>query len=129
MPRSLIDFLFLGSKLVQPIKLTQNINKNKQINLNEYKYNITDDEIIKLLMKLDDSYNHQTNKWLIITSILKSLNKFQIWDDWSTLSTKYNKENNLTIWNNNEGLIDINYLIYILNKNEPIKKIDNIQKI
>ena len=51
-----------------------------------------------------------------ITTILKSLNKKLIWDDWSTCSLKYHQQRNLKIWNENSGCIDINFLIYILNK-------------
>ena len=46
------------------------------------------------------------------------MNKFEIWDNWSTCGLNYNRENNLYIWNHNKGCIDINYLVYLLNKDK-----------
>ena len=122
MPRTLIDWLLLGKNLSsKPAMMTRNINLNKKIDITKYKYNITDDEIIDILHALDKSYCDQTNKWLIVTTVLKNLsfsneNAKQIWDDYSKPSTKYNKQNNFIIWDTNEALIDINYLIHVLNK-------------
>ena len=97
-------------------KIIKKLEKIGKKQLNEFKFKITQDEFKNLLFKLDDSYCENTKKWLIITSIFKSLNYFQLWDDWSTMSKKYDKENNKIIWDNSEGLIDVNYLIYIINK-------------
>lgn len=66
----------------------------------------------ELSMLWCDDYKH----FLIITSICKSVNKFKVWDTWAKKSTHYNYNNNVKMWNNNKGLIDINYLNYILKK-------------
>ena len=112
MPTTFINWLLLGTEQ----KIIKKLEKIGKKQLNEFKFKITQDEFKNLLFKLDDSYCENTKKWLIITSIFKSLNYFQLWDDWSTMSKKYDKENNKIIWDNSEGLIDVNYLIYIINK-------------
>ena len=83
-PSTLIQFLLNNS--------TQSTSINKKNNFNNFTYNITDDEIIEILFKLDFSYCDETNKWYIVTNILYGLNKFKIWDDWSTASGKYNQK-------------------------------------
>ena len=120
-PHNLIEFLLIG---YEPKK--QNIEKLNRvgINLNQhhFKYDITDNEINQLLLKLDDTYCNETKKWLIITQVLKGLDKFQIWNDWSSMSELYNKESNLKIWNSiNNPIYDINYITYKLGK-KPINK-------
>ena len=89
-------------------------------------YNITDDQIVQLLGKLDKSYVNSYSKWLIITTILKSLNKFDIWNNWSKKGNNYDVNKNIIIWNNNKGNININYLIHLLNDNNETK-LDLIQ--
>ena len=50
-----------------------------------------------------------------ITTICKSLDNFDIWNDWSKTGTKYDEVNNIKIWNNNDGKIDVSFFINILN--------------
>jgi hypothetical protein len=84
-------------------------------------HNISDDELIKLIGNLDDTYYDNYSKWLMITTVLKSLNKFDIWDEWSKNSRRYNQKNNYTIWNKNKGEINVNYLIHLQNENSDVK--------
>ena len=42
-------------------------------------------------------------------------NKFNIFDEYSKTSENYNYDNNVKLWNNNAGVLHINYLIYIIN--------------
>jgi len=44
------------------------------------------------------------------------MNKYDIWNNWSKKSNKFDENNNIDIWNNNRGIIDINYLCYLLDK-------------
>jgi len=57
----------------------------------------------------------------MVTTVLKNLNKFDIWNDWSKKSDKYNQKNNFIIWNKNNGGININYLIHLVNENCTVK--------
>ena len=119
MPSSLINFLLLGSKLDMKNKQAKTIHKNTFNS--EYVYNVDDKQIIDMLIQLDDSYCNDTTKWLIITNILYGLNKFDIWNDWSTMSEKYDYGQNMLIWNNMTTTYDINYLTHVL-KMEPIAR-------
>ena len=80
----------------------------------------------ELLDKLPENYYNEFSYWLKITTVLKSLNKFEIWDAFSKMSKKYNKMNNSNIWNSCKNILNINYLIHILN-NELNLKVDEIQ--
>ena len=53
--------------------------------------NFTDDEILEMLEQLDESYLNDYDRWSIITNMLKSMDKKEIWDKWSKGSDKYNK--------------------------------------
>lgn len=133
-PESLVLWL-LENKNNFNVKNT-NIKKNKptkNININPYKFYITDDEIKNILdrlYKLDKSYCDNYNEWLIVLSVLKSLNKYEIFEEFSKKSPKkYHKERNLYFWNINEGVIDINYLIHIINNlDKTSKPIELVQK-
>ena len=119
MPSSLINFLLLGSKIDMKTKTIHNNKFNS-----EYVYNVDEKQIIEILKKLDDSYCNNTTKWLIITNILYGLNKFDIWNDWSTMSKAYDYEQNMLIWNNMVATYDINYLTFQL-KMETIARYKN----
>ena len=140
MPHSLIKWLLIEKlKIIQHIKTdvfieepvletktttgsfcSSNTNKNMILN-------VSNENIVRLLMKLDMSYCDDFEKWLLITNILKNACCFEIWNDWSTMSKKYNYATNVKIWNASAGLIDINYLIHILNKDQN-EKLPFVQK-
>lgn len=106
MPESLINWLLVNED--------QNI-KESRVYKSNYNYNITDEIIVELLDKLPENYLNNYSDWLKITTILKNLNKFDIWDSWSRRSNKYDYNKNIKTWNANNGIFDINYLIYIIN--------------
>lgn len=120
MPHSLIEFILEGKRL-------NHKNKTYQSPSN-FIYNIDDKQIIEMLKLLDDTYCNNTKKWLMISNILYGLNKITIWDDWSTMSEKYNMDKNMEIWNNMTSTYDINYLTHIL-KMEPIARYKNYQML
>lgn len=118
MPTTLVKWLLLDYKKdIKKIskKTLELMKKGKDIIKNEYKYIITDEQIKSLLDKLPDEYNDDYSHWLKITTVLKNLNKLQIWDDWSKKNKKYDELKNHTYWKHNTGCIDINYLIYLVN--------------
>ena len=136
-PISLINFLLMGAtaKTSNDNKAIKNqIVKNiNTTNSNNVSYDVSDDEIKKYLELLPSSYLNNYNEWLICLTVFKNMNKFELFDEFSKKSPKYNYNNNVHIWNNNKGLININYLIRIL-KNEghnikylhPYKTIEHI---
>lgn len=85
--------------------------KSKEI---DYVYNVDDETIKLMLSKLDDKYKNNYSDWLKITTVLKSLDKFDIWDEWCKSGKNYNYKKNIQTWNANTGSIDINYLAYLV---------------
>lgn len=98
---------------------------------NDYVYMVDNIEIINMLNDLDDDYLNEFEPWLIITSVLKYHNLYDIWNEWSSKSEKYNEINNDLIYDYVKINIDINYIVAILNnsgkKYKLIKrfKVDN----
>ena len=137
MPSDLIQFL-----LIDNINKKTNVKKNKKCIIEDIVYDTTmrwlinDEQIKKLLCELPNDYVNDYNKWLIITTILKNMNKYDIWNNWSKTSSKYDENTNIDLWNSNTGKIDINYLCYILDKQliqkykhyEPITQAINFTK-
>ena len=60
-------------------------------------------------------YLNNFELWFKITTVLKSLNAFNIWKDWSKQSMNYNNVKNKRYWDIANPFIDINCLVYILN--------------
>ena len=77
------------------------------------------------LLNLPKSFLNDYSEWLLVTTAMKNLNKYEVWNEWSNKSETYHN-NNRDIWNSNDGMIDINYLINVLNKNG--NKLDRIHK-
>jgi hypothetical protein len=129
MPNSLINWLLFDSSC----KVDNQYIKPTTINT-DFVYNIDENYMKELLIKLndiDDTYTENNNKWLIMTSILKSLDYYKLWDDWSTQSEKYNKSKNVKIWDYMTPYIDVNFIINKINKFNKlngIKELDQIQR-
>ena len=79
-----------------------------------------------ILSKLPNEYlndfhiKQDKSGWYITTTILKQLNKYDIWDEWSKTSKNYNQLENNKIWDRIDLTkitdLDINYLIRSINK-------------
>jgi hypothetical protein len=82
---------------------------------NDLIFMIDDKKLQEILNKLPKEYNDNYLKWLSVSNVLKGLNKLDIWDSFSKKSKRYNKANNMIIWNNLNSFLDINYLISIIN--------------
>ena len=120
-PESLLLWLAEGknnnNESLKNVKDSKKLNKKiKTIIKSNYVYDTSDEKIMEILNKLDSTWYEEYDKWLIVLTVLKNLNKFAIFDNFSKKSKKYNCENNLKLWNLNTGSIDINYLIIKLNQ-------------
>lgn len=82
---------------------------------------ITNKEIYNILNLLPETYLNDFNHWKFVLSAMKRLNKYKIFDQWSSNSPQYNEENNIKLWNANNGCIDINYLVFLINKERTDK--------
>jgi hypothetical protein len=134
-PFSLIQFLTQVETKEEPIITTKNIDlqiKNEYLRPREYfnnqmVYIFTDNDIKHLLDKLPSEYINDTEKWFLITCSLKSLSLYEIWDNWSKSSSKYNKNKNYNLyWNKLIPKIDINHIVHILKSNKIDITVENI---
>jgi hypothetical protein len=110
----------LTTKNTKKGKSVKKVNTDINIFINNYCYDITDEKIKYILINLDASWYNAFEKWFIVLTVLKNLNKFEIFDEFSKKGNNYDYEKNLKMWNSNTGCIDINYLIIRLNQEQPI---------
>ena len=115
-PSSLISWLIVGRPPVVKEKRGQK-EVVREISPNTYHYDLTDEQIKTILAKLPEKYLDNYSDWLVATTVLKCHGKHQLWDEWCKQSPRYNQQKNADQWNYNKGFIDINYLIWALNKN------------
>lgn len=123
-PETLINWLLVGQgeKKTKTTKPTKTLKLNKPLNnTNNINYIISDDELIKLLDMLPKTYLNNFNEWLKVLTVFKNLNKWDIFNNWSKKSKNYDNNNNITIWNNNNGVLDVNYLVFVINELNEIK--------
>ena len=84
---------------------------------NGYEYDLNDEQVWNILDQLPEAYLTSYTKWLTVTSVLKRHGKHAIWSEWSKRGGNYNEAENERKWNSNEGILDINYLTWVLNQN------------
>ena len=132
MPLSLIKWLLEKEKI-------ENININVKNNNNLLIIMKDEDDLIIMLENLSEYIDNSKN-WIKITASIKNLlhiyndftelQLFNIWDNWSKKGKKYNKENNITIWNNITLDTNFNYFVDKCNKtSEKSNKINLFKTI
>ena len=124
-----------GSNIDKPTQTNTNKDKQRQTQTTIKKYDISKDEIFKLLELLPDDYLNEYNKWLIPTFIFWGMNEYEIWDKWSRKSTKYNEKKNKEIWEHlkhddayNNDFLYLIWLVKFHNKDINIRNIERIYK-
>jgi hypothetical protein len=126
-----LHYIQKNSILIKPIMketIEERIYKEVEVK-KDYEYLITDEEILKLLNALPQNYCDDYAPWLKITTILKSLNKHTMWDEYSRKSYKYDVIRNNEIWDGLKESLNINWLISELNKGEvKYKVIEKMKK-
>ena len=127
-PPSLVAWLLEGQESKAPkakkvtSKALHNVQNNactdlvNHQNLDGYKYDLNDEQIWNILEQLPDEYLTNYTKWLTVTSILKRHGKHAIWSEWSKRGGNYDEAENERKWRANEGILDINYLVWVLNQ-------------
>jgi hypothetical protein len=93
----ILDNLYIKKKIKNKLI---NLNNNNNISINFLKNILDDDKINEIINKLNSKYWSGYQYFLIFTSFMKSLNKFNLWDNINKTKQKYNYDNNLKIWRN-----------------------------
>lgn len=104
------DFLNWITEDVKPATSQE----KEEYNNNVYEYEMNDEQFKAIINQLDNEYKNNYKLWLKITAICKYHNKFNIWDEWSKGSDKYNQYKNIKYWRNSNLNLDINYICKIL---------------
>lgn len=118
-PETLIYWLLPFIKEKKEINSSYIKNKKTVHCTANFKYIIDDDKIKEIFDKIDKSFIEELYPWTIFISICKSLNKFDIWDEYSKKTRKgnYNYAQNVLMWNDNNLSCDINLFCHIYNLN------------
>ena len=88
-------------------------------------FDITEKELFNLINDLPFEYVNDYSYWLEITYILKKCDFGKVWNRWSKISSKYNKDENIKIYNSidiSTEYRDLNFVINILNKTSKYKE-------
>jgi hypothetical protein len=87
----LVEWLLYDSKSYIPMFSTCDLDKvvKRCVSTSSYIYDISDDDIMKLLKKLPSEYLNHYSRWLAITTAMKNMDKFDIWNKWSKQSNRY----------------------------------------
>ena len=131
-PETLVLWLLENVEMYEKDVKTITLKNNKLIT-GIYKYNIEEEQLKYIVSLLDKSYYTEYSKWLLVLTVFKSISlktfdTYDIFDEFSKQNkTTYDKNNNMKFWNNNGGVIDINYLIKRINK-EQKKNLKIIEK-
>lgn len=82
--------------------VTTNAYEQDQIDLTAYNYDITDDELRKILDGLPDRYFTLNNDWVIFSTAMMTLDRREIWEEYSIKrgGNTYDKEKNNYTWDN-----------------------------
>jgi hypothetical protein len=113
MPQVLIDWACNVKKTVS----SERRNYESSVN---YNYEVNDDECRSILDQMVDQhrdYFTDYSKWLTFTAIMKTLNKKEMWDEYSHKydNENYNMYENNKIWRGIKTQISINFFCKLLN--------------
>jgi hypothetical protein len=110
-PKWLKKYIIDNQKINNEIKINALYNKKDTLcKLNKI-FTIKDNDVYNVLNLLNGEWLNDFKKWAIITNILKGLDKFELWEQWSMGSEKYNKKKNNAIWDAEIPKFDINILL------------------
>ena len=129
-PEELFLFLYVGQDEPNPKKQKpapkEKAEKSKPVTPSNDIYYIDDNDLKSLLDKLPRKYCDNRLLWLSISDVLKGMDNYKAFENFSMKSSKYNKEGNDTAWDSLRGNLNINYIINIINT-ETKNKIKYIQ--
>ena len=121
MPSALIDWLLASVTLTdgqtaptapQPKARTTKTNVQPSTDI---KYITHDAELRNILNLLPEHYLTNYDKWLLVLTAFKRLDKWELFDEWSRkCPAKYKPNRNRNMWRNNYGVICINYIVHLL---------------
>jgi hypothetical protein len=83
----------------------------------DYKYEVSDERITEILTRIMNehpTYFTDYNKWLILTTVMKTIDKFDIWDSFNKKFDGYDYRGNLKTWETIKINISVNFFCKLL---------------
>ena len=68
------------------------------------------------MSELDPKFLTNFSDWFLVTGILKQHGLKDVWSQWSQQASNYNQAKNEQIWSSSTGILDINYLVWVVRK-------------
>lgn len=81
-----------------------------------YDFALTPELATEILAELEPKYLTNFSDWFLVTGVLKQHDLHDVWDQWSSKAANYSKAKNEQIWSSSHGILDINYLVWLLRK-------------
>ncbi|RZK47882.1 MAG: hypothetical protein EOO99_12040 [Pedobacter sp.] len=100
----------------------------------KYDYEISDEEIRDIIEQIKEKhpeYLTDYNLWLKYTTVMKTIDKFDIWDEVNKQFSGYSRQNNLNIWKNIKMSISPNFFCRLLkmpliNFSKKVERLDSL---
>jgi hypothetical protein len=83
---------------------------------NGYEYDLNHEQVWNILDQLPYGYLTNYTTWLTVISILKRHGKHAIGSEWSKRGGHFDEAADERTLRSNEGILDINYLVWVLNQ-------------
>jgi len=119
-------------KKIETIIDNQDYEINDEVNISDYEYDLTEEKMKVILNLLPSNYANNYHEWLILTTICKTHNMIKLWDEFSKTRNNYDYYRNNRYLRHININIDVNYLIYILKRNNikttEIKRIERYKR-
>lgn len=127
---SKIMYTFMGGKIMKMPKVLKdwccNVSetkasqkKNYETSI-DYNYEVTDEECREVLDQMAEKHREyftDYSSWITFTAIMKTINKQNMWDEYSQKydNDNYNKYKNMNIWRGLTAKISLNFFCHLLN--------------
>jgi hypothetical protein len=142
----IISYIYVPGGYLQPMpdvlreKCTTKVIKGGLIssangsknNIN-YDIDVTEDELRDLLKQLEikrPDFFDDYSEWIKFTGVMKTLDKKEMWDEFSKRHEHYNYRKNMKEWNKKSIVIHVNYLTKLLGiaglKRKKVEKLDSL---
>ena len=115
-----------GNILQMPLKIKELCTmKDEEHNINSYVinnknvYDVPDEEIISMLNELKENHEEyflNYDMWLKLTTVMTTINKFDIWDKFNRQYSSYSYTSNKKIWDSIKLSINPNFFCKLLKR-------------
>ena len=81
-----------------------------------FDFDLNGETATQILSELPERFLTNFSDWFLVTGILKKHGLKTTWEQWSKNASNYDQAKNEQIWNSSAGILDINYLVFLLRR-------------